>query len=361
MVEVTVGGHRPYRVHIGADVITSAHRLLGFLAGVEKAFVVADADVAARYLEPLRVGLAPLGWSVLHVEVPVGEAAKRMAVVEAVAREVAGAEGHRDDLIVALGGGSTGDLAGFVAATYMRGVRLVQIPTTLLAQVDAAVGGKTAVNIPEGKNLIGAFHQPSAVLADLDTLRTLPDDERRSGLAEVAKVALALRPDLLDDLGSDATALLAAEPAALEPYVVACVEAKAAIVEEDERDRGRRLFLNYGHTLAHALERLDGFSGRSHGEAVAVGMLFAARAAERAGVARVGLVARHEATLRALGLADIPPMPPIDDIVTAMRMDKKYAGGLRLVLLEDVGAPRVVEGVDESLVRAVLADLGSAA
>ena len=197
-------------------------------------------------------------------------------------------EAHRDDAVVALGGGAVGDLAGFVAATYMRGVPFVQVPTTLTAQVDAAIGGKTAVNLPEGKNLVGAFHQPVGVVADVATLATLPDREFRSGLAEVAKYALSLDLELLDQLESDPAPVLARDPSALEAVVARCVRAKAAVVSVDERDAGRRLVLNYGHTLGHALERSDAFAGRSHGEAVAVGMVFAARMSERFGRARRG-------------------------------------------------------------------------
>lgn len=362
MAAVTVrAGAHTYRATIGPGLLAEAHRLLTDLEHVEKAFVVADADVAVRYLDPLREGLSPLGWALTHLPVPAGEGAKRLSVIEEAARTLAAAEAHRDDVVVALGGGAVGDAAGFLAATYMRGVRIIQVPTTLLAQVDASVGGKTAVNLPEGKNLMGAFHQPSAVIADLSTLATLPPAALRSGLAELAKIVVTLRPDLLDALVDAAHGLLAADPAALEPFVAASVQAKADVVAEDERDAGRRLILNYGHTLAHALERLDGFAGRSHGEAVAVGMVFAARVAERAGVAAPGLAERHEATLRALGLDPRPALPGVDDVVTAMRMDKKYAGGMRLVLLEDLGHPRVVDGVDDALVRSVLVEMGSAA
>lgn len=360
MVELTVRvGDRPYPAWIGSGLIARAAELLPALRGAEKAFVVADEATSSRSLAALAAGLAPRGWNVVHLPVPQGEDAKRLAVVEDVARRLASAEAHRDDPIIALGGGATGDLAGFVAATYMRGVPFVQVPTTLLAMVDASVGGKTAVNLPEGKNLVGAYHQPVAVIADLDLLATLPDREVRSGLAEVAKVALALRPEMLDRLVATAPALLAGDPSALEPVVASSVAAKAEIVAEDERDDGRRLYLNYGHTLAHALERLDGFAGRTHGEAVAVGMRFAALLALRLGVGAPSVVERTDAVLAALGLSDELPLPAADEVLSAMRMDKKYAGGLRFVLLEDVGRPRVVDAVEEPAVRAALADLAA--
>ena len=244
---------RPYEVCIGTGVLAHADELVPALAGAERAFVIADAPVAERYLAALSDGLAARGLGVVHLGVPEGEEAKSLQVMNALERQLATQVAHRDDPIVALGGGAVGDLAGFVAATYMRGVPFVQVPTTLTAQVDAAIGGKTGVNIPEGKNLVGAFHQPIAVLADVGTLATLPDRAFRSGLAEVAKYALTLDLELLEMLENDPSPLLEREPALLEEVVTRCVRAKAAVVAVDERDGGRRLVLNYGHTLGHAL------------------------------------------------------------------------------------------------------------
>ncbi len=219
----------------------------------------------------------------MHLPVPAGEEAKTLQVYEALLHQLATQEAHRDDLVVALGGGAVGDVAGFVASTYMRGVPFVQVPTTLLAQVDAAIGGKTAVNLPEGKNLAGTFFQPRVVIADVGTLATLPERDFRSGLAEVAKYGLTLDAELLELLERDPAPVVARDPATLEWIVTRCVAAKASTVAEDEHDSGRRLILNYGHTIGHALERLEAFAGRSHGEAVAVGMMFAARLAEARG------------------------------------------------------------------------------
>jgi 3-dehydroquinate synthase len=240
----------------------------------------------------------------------------------------------------------------------MRGVPFVQVPTTLTGQVDAAIGGKSAVNLPEGKNLVGAFHQPVAVLADVTTLATLPEREFRSGLAEVAKYALTLDLDLLASLEADPGPLLGREAATLEPLVARCVRAKAGVVGKDERDEAGRLVLNYGHTLGHALERLDAFAGRSHGEAIAVGMVFAARLSETMGRAPRGLVARHARLLSSLGLEPDAPLPPTDDVVDAMRMDKKYRNGVRFVLLEDVGRPFVEDDVPQDVVRTTLEAMG---
>ena len=359
-VSVRVPG-RAYEVCVGSGVLAHADELVPALAGAERAFVIADAPVAERYLAALSDGLAARGLGVVHLGVPEGEEAKSLQVMNALERQLATQAAHRDDPIVALGGGAVGDLAGFVAATYMRGVPFVQVPTTLTAQVDAAIGGKTGVNIPEGKNLVGAFHQPVAVLADVGTLATLPDRAFRSGLAEVAKYALTLDPALLEALERDPSRLLDREPALLEEVVTRCVRAKAAVVAVDERDEGRRLVLNYGHTLGHALERLDAFAGRTHGEAVAVGMAFAARLAEARGLVPAGLLARTNHLLTSLGLEPDGALPPVGAILSAFRLDKKYEGGVRFVLLEDVGRPVIVDDVPEAQVREILIEMGAPA
>ena len=359
-VSVAMPG-RAYEVCIGSDVLPRADELVPALPGAERAFVVADAPVAERYLPALSEGLVARGLGVVHLGVPEGEQAKSLPVMHALERQLATQEAHRDDPIVALGGGAVGDLAGFVAATYMRGVPFVQVPTTLTAQVDAAIGGKTGVNLPEGKNLVGAFHQPSAVLADVGTLLTLPDRAFRSGLAEVAKYALTLDPALLETLERDPGPLLERDPSVLEDVVTRCVRVKAEVVAADERDTGRRLILNYGHTLGHALERQDAFAGRTHGEAISAGMVFAARLSEALGRGAPGLAARHVRLLASLGLETDAALPPAEDVLAAIRMDKKYRGGARFVLLEDVGRPFVHDAVPEDLLRTALERPGSGA
>jgi 3-dehydroquinate synthase len=340
-------------------MIASVGSLLPELPGASTAFVVADGTVSARWLEPLAAGLTEAGLATVPLVVPAGEDAKTLRVYETLLHQLATQEAHRDDPVIALGGGAVGDLAGFVASTYMRGVPFVQVPTTLLAQVDAAIGGKAAVNLPEGKNLVGAFAQPRLVVADVDTLATLGEREFRSGLSEVVKYALIVDQELLDVLERDPAAVLARDPATLEWVVARCVAAKARIVAEDERDDGRRLILNYGHTLGHALERLDAFAGRSHGEAVAVGMVFAARLAEARGTSPDGLAARTGRLLASLGLETDGSWPDPDDIIAAFRLDKKYRGGVRFVLLEDVGRPIVVDDVTDDEARKVLNDMGA--
>jgi 3-dehydroquinate synthase len=345
---------RNYDVTIGEGLLARAADHLPALPAAERAFVVADSAVAGRYLGPVAEGLEGAGLRAVHLPVPQGEDAKTVQVMTALHRQLATQGAHRADPVLALGGGSVGDLAGFVAATYMRGVPFVQVPTTLTAQVDAAIGGKSAVNLPEGKNLVGAFHQPVAVLADVTTLATLPEREYRSGLAEVAKYALTLDLELLASLEADPSPVLRRDPAAMEPLVARCVRAKAAVVGADERDEAGRLVLNYGHTLGHALERLDAFAGRSHGEAIAAGMLFAARLSEATGRAPRGLVARHARLLSSLGLEPETALPATDDVLMAMQMDKKYRRGVRFVLLEDAGRPFVEDDVPEDVLRTTL-------
>ncbi len=359
-VTVPIPG-RSYEVTIGSGVVAGAGDLLPDLGRAAQAFVVVDAAVTDPWLARVTGSLEPRGVHVVPLTVPSGEAAKTMQVYGTLLHQLASQEAHRDDVVVALGGGTVGDLAGLVASTYMRGLGVVQVPTTLIGQVDAAIGGKTAVNLPEGKNLVGTFHQPLAVLCDVEALATLPDRDYRSGLAEIAKYGLALDPQLLDGLELDPGPVLARDPAPLEALVARCVRIKAAIVAADERDAAGRLSLNYGHTLGHALERLDAFAGRSHGEAVAIGMVFAARLAESRGLATEELSQRTVRVLASLGLETDGPLPAAHDILTAFRMDKKFHGGVRFVLLRAVGEPTVVEGVTTEELRTVLSEMGAPA
>jgi 3-dehydroquinate synthase len=305
----------------------------------------------AAMAERVAGALARRGLAVHRLELPAGEAAKRLEVVAGLYERLAAVPTRRADPVVAVGGGATTDTAGFAAATWLRGVPLVNVPTTVLGMVDAAVGGKTGVDLDAGKNLVGAFHQPVAVVADLDTLAGLPAAEVRSGLAEVAKAGLAGDPALAEALARAAGPAVAADPVALAPLVEGAVRVKAAVVGADEHEEGGdgrvgRLLLNYGHTLGHALERLAGYRGLRHGEAVALGMVFAARVAEAVGLARPGLAAGHVELLAALGLpvggVELDP----DRVLAAMATDKKHRGGLRLVLLRRPGEPEVVPAPD---------------
>ena len=351
-----------YPVWLGRGLLDRLDELLPALPGAEAAAVV-FAPPVSHLADRAGQALARLGLAVHQLEVPAGEDAKRLAVLGGLYDRLAAIPAHRADPVVAVGGGATTDLAGFAAATWLRGVPLVLLPTTLLAMVDAAIGGKTAIDLPQGKNLVGAFHAPVAVVADLDVLAGLPAAELRSGLAEVAKAGLIGDPALVAALPAAADGAAAGDPDALAPLVEAAVRVKAAVVGADEREAGGpgggagRLALNYGHTLGHALERLAGYRGLRHGEAVSLGMVWAARVAEAVGLAAPGLAAGHVALLRALGLpvggVALDPAAVLD----AMATDKKVRRGLRLVLLREVGRPEVVAAPDRSLLAAAVRSL----
>ncbi len=333
-----------YQVHIGRGLLDRLEELLPPLPGATAAAVVCPAALAGN-ADRAAGALARRGLAVHLLEVPDGEDAKRLAVIESLYQRLAAIPARRADPVVAVGGGATTDAAGFAAATWLRGVPLIGLPTTLLAMVDAAIGGKTAVDLQAGKNLVGAFHQPSAVVADLDTLATLPEAELRAGMAEVIKAGLIADPDLATACLERAPAAVAGDLDALAPLAEAAIRVKAELVGADEREAGRRVILNYGHTLGHALERLAGYRGLRHGEAVALGMVFAARVAEAVGMAGPGLVERHVELLRAarlpVGGVDLDP----DTVLEAMGTDKKHGGaggGLRLVLLSAPGKPELV-------------------
>jgi len=358
VVPTAAGG---YPVWIGRGLLGRLDTLLPALTGAEAAAVV-FAPPVAHLADRVARALARLGLAVHPLEVPAGEDAKRLEVVAGLYERLARVPTHRADPVVAVGGGATTDVAGFAAATWLRGVPLVNLPTTLLGMVDAAIGGKTGIDLPAGKNTVGAFHQPLAVVADLDALAGLPPVEVRSGLAEVAKAGLVGDPGLVAALAAAAGPAAAGDPGALAPLVEAAVRVKAAVVGADEREAAApgsvsRLILNYGHTLGHALERLAGYRGLRHGEAVALGMVFAARVAEAVGLAAPGLAAGHVELLRAVGLPVGGVRLDPDAVLAAMATDKKHHQGPRLVLLRDVGAPVVVPAPDRGVLVAAIRSL----
>jgi 3-dehydroquinate synthetase len=360
-VDVTTA-HGGYPVWIGRGLLGRLDELLPPLPGVEAAAVV-FAPPVAHLADRAGQALARLGLAVHPLQVPAGEDAKRLQVVAGLYERLARVPTHRADPVVAVGGGATTDAAGFAAATWLRGVPLVNLPTTLLGMVDAAVGGKTGVDLPAGKNLVGAFQQPVAVVADLDALASPPPVEVRSGLAEVAKAGLVGDPDLVAALAAAAAPAVAGDPDALAPLVEAAVRVKAAVVGADEREAAggegpvSRAFLNYGHTLGHALERLAGYQGLRHGEAVALGMVFAATVAEAVGLAAPGLARGHVELLRALGLPVGGVRLDPEAVLAAMATDKKHHQGLRLVLLREVGRPVVVPAPDRGVLVAAIRSL----
>ena len=348
-------GSRAYPVHIGAGILDDAALYRAHL-GAGKTAVVTDHVVAPLYLERVGRALRAAGAQVAEVVVQGGEGAKAWQPLDGVFDALLAARCGRDSLIVALGGGVIGDLAGFAAAVYQRGVPFVQVPTTLLAQVDSSVGGKTAINHPRGKNMIGAFHQPRAVIADVAALGSLPGRELRAGLAEVIKHGLIRDRAYLDWLEANLDKVLAKDPAALAAAVKRSIEIKAKVVEADEREAGERALLNFGHTFGHAIEAGTGYGEWLHGEAVAAGMAMAAELSARAGLIGGAEVKRVRALLRRAGLPGEGPAIAPERLIALMQVDKKAARGRnRFILLESLGRAVIREEVDERWVREAIA------
>jgi 3-dehydroquinate synthase len=324
-----------------------------------RVFLVADANVRERWGAAAEKALRSAGFGAATYAVPASEASKSLETAARIYDWLVAQRAERGEAIIALGGGMVCDLAGFVAATFARGLPLVHVPTSLLAMVDAAVGGKVAVDHPKAKNLIGAFYQPRLVLADVSVLRTLPPRELTAGWAEVIKHALILDEDLLRLLEENAEAALRLDPQVAERVIARSVALKAAIVSEDEREEtGRRMILNYGHTIGHGLEAAVGYAGLLHGEAVAIGMSGAARIAVRLGILAPVVAERQDALLARFGLPLCAPGVDARKALESMALDKKAQGGaVRWVLLEDIGRTVIRRDVPTALVEEVLAEL----
>jgi 3-dehydroquinate synthase len=324
----------------------------------ERVAVVSAGLPSDRYAPVVVAALRRLDLDVSIIRLPDGEADKTVATLEQCCRSFASLPLGRNDLVVAVGGGVIGDLAGFAAAIWHRGIPVVQVPTTLLAQVDAAIGGKTAVDLPEGKNLIGAFHQPLAVIADTGTLATLPERQRRAGLGEVLKYGFIADPEVLTLLERYPAEAVAGEPELTDELVRRGIAVKARIVAADEREAdGPRALLNYGHTVGHAIEALGSYTSYLHGEAVALGMVFAARLGERLGISERGLAVRTVTALQQLGLptggVELDPA----EVWQVLRRDKKARRGVRFVLCARPGEALVVEQPDTELIDEILVSL----
>ena len=333
-------------IWVGADALGSARAELAAWARQRTVFVLSAEPVLAAVGAWLNEELlSPCLAESRRVDlyVPDGEDAKRAEVAAQLWSDMLALGGKRDSGLIAVGGGSVGDLGGFVAGTFLRGIDLVQVPTTLLAQVDASVGGKTAIDRPEAKNSVGVFHYPQGVVVDTRCAETLPPGEVRSGLVEVIKMAALLDHDLLRQVEASLERLLAADRAALEPVVTAAVAAKIRVVEDDPEEQGFRRVLNFGHTLAHAIEKVLDFGGLRHGEAVGYGLLFALRLSAARDL-DAGFATRLRGLLRRLDLPQLPELDP-DELVAAMARDKKAReGGLIWVLASGDGEPWIGEG-----------------
>lgn len=326
------GNAGEYPVYIGAGLMGQLGTLARDAVSGGRALIVTDSNVAPLYLDTAEAALSQAGFEAAHMVIPAGEQSKSLSQLEGLYAGMHNAGITRTDVVVALGGGVVGDLAGFAAATYLRGVRLVQVPTTLLAQVDASIGGKTGIDLPFGKNTAGAFYPPRAVIADTDTLQSLPPRRLREGMAEVIKYGLTLDKALFEGI----------ESRALSPVdtVSRCAQLKVDIVRRDERDTGERMLLNFGHTLGHALEKVTGYQAYTHGEAVAVGMGAALRLGEKLGVTDPSIRPRLENVLEQWNLPCDAPVSA-KEILSAVGADKKQLDGkLNFVLVTQLGQSR---------------------
>ncbi len=330
------GKQNTSQIIIGNGILKQISELLSGIYtdqnGPSAILIITDSNVAEIYLQYLEDNLAELDIPVYHHIIPAGEEYKNLETIASIYNTLADSRFGRDDMIIALGGGVTGDMAGFASATYMRGIRhLMQIPTTLLSQVDSSVGGKTGVDLTQGKNMVGAFRQPDLVLIDPQVLDTLPDDVFRAGLAEVIKYGCIWDPEILDIVsGENITA-------GLEDLIERCVRIKIKIVEEDETEKGLRRILNFGHTIGHGIEKLGDFAKYSHGEAVSIGMASAIRLGESLGITKKGNYSKLKAILDSCGLPTELTYS-VEDIYEVILLDKKKQGeSLNFIFIEDIG------------------------
>ncbi len=348
-------GERAYPIHIGAGLLARAELIRAHL-DQPRAAIVTNTTVGPLYLQAFAAALEAAGVQTANIVLEDGERYKDWATLNRIYDALIERRCDRKTTLIALGGGVVGDLAGFAAATYMRGIPFIQVPTTLLAQVDSSIGGKTGINHPQGKNLIGAFYQPQLVLADTATLRTLPARELSAGLAEVIKHGLIRDSAFFAWLEQNMERLLACEQQALAQAVRRCCEIKAEVVAADERETGERALLNFGHTFGHAIESGLGYGAWLHGEAVAAGMVMAADLSRRLGLLGEAEVARVVSLLERAKLPVAPPDIPPKRLLELMETDKKAEGGrLRFVLLEGIGAASMRADVPGELLQHALA------
>jgi 3-dehydroquinate synthase len=355
-LKVRPGPGREYPILIGNGILRKLPEHIRRISGSCRVLVVTDKNVGRFHLKPVMKNLSGAGIDAEAEELPVGERYKNFGSYQKIVRRLAGLDDARDLIVVAFGGGVVGDLAGFAAATYRRGIPLIQAPTTLLACVDSSVGGKTGFDLPQGKNLVGSFYQPNLVLIDLDTLKTLPAHEFQSGMAEVIKYGLILDERFFARLEREIVMLPAHDSAPLAAAVERCCAIKAKVVGRDERDtKGVRAMLNFGHTFAHAIEAACGYATYSHGEAVAVGMICAAELSARSGYLKSNDLERIERLIEKAGLPNKIKGSTADELIEYMQRDKKTrTGKLRFILLERIGRAFVSDAPPLKDIRAVL-------
>ena len=334
MKELNVKTGRPYKIYIERNIINECGEYIAKVTNAQKVMIISDTNVAPLYLEKVKISLEKQGFVVFSYVFKAGEQSKKLETICEMYNALAEASFSRSDLVVALGGGVTGDMAGFASATYQRGIKFVQIPTSLLAQVDSSVGGKTGVDIPQGKNLVGAFWQPSLVLIDPDTLNTLPQEFYEDGMAEVIKYGCIKSKPLFEKLEKEDTREI------IEDIILECVDIKRQVVENDEQEKGERMLLNFGHTLGHSLEKTYKFETLSHGQAVAIGMVIMTRASEEKGLTEKGTTKRLMELIKKcnLPLSDKTDLKIITDNAFT---DKKSNGDyISIVIIDKIGKSR---------------------
>jgi 3-dehydroquinate synthase len=347
---------RSYPIYIGTDLLEQKALFEPHLKSSTTVFIVSNTTVAPLYAKTLTNTLTQLGKTVRLLELPDGESFKDWQHLQLIFDELLAHGADRQSMIVALGGGVVGDMAGFGAASFMRGIRFIQVPTTLLAQVDSSVGGKTGINHPLGKNMIGAFHQPVAVIADLNTLRTLPARELSAGLAEVIKHGAIADADFLDWIEANTSSLLACDTDAMAHAVLRSCEIKSAVVSADEREGGIRATLNFGHTFGHAIESGLGYGEWLHGEAVGCGMVMAADLSARLGQINKLDAERLKRIIKSMHLPIVPPKLGTERFMELMQVDKKTeAGQIRYITLGSIGAARIQQVPDATVIETLLA------
>lgn len=349
---------RSYDILVGQDLISSVGGFLSRLVSSRTVVVVTHPSINKLYGDTLRAGLEREGFRAITLEAPEGESCKSLQQAEKLYDRLIDSHCGRDTPLIALGGGVIGDLTGFVAATYLRGVPYIQVPTTLLSQVDSSVGGKTAVNHERGKNLIGAFYQPRLVTIDLDTLKSLPKDEFRAGLAEIIKYGIIEDADLFAFLETNAEKIIQQDYECLQHIIETSCSIKASVVEKDEKESRLRMILNFGHTIGHAIEALTSYSRFKHGEAVAIGMVYAARFSRNTGQCADDVVQRIQALIQKFGFSiQLPDFSP-EQYIESMYLDKKAVDKkIRFITVTEIGSVKIADAVSE---RSLIETLGAA-
>ena len=346
---------RSYNILIGRDLLSKIGKFISERFKPSRVVVITHPSVRQLFGEKIESGLATIGFSPDLIEVPEGESSKSLQQTGSIYDRLLEMNCDRKSALIALGGGVIGDLTGFIAATYQRGIPFVQVPTTLLAQVDSSVGGKTAVNHPRGKNMIGAFYQPKLVVIDLDSLQTLPKKEFRAGLAEVIKYGVIADAKLFNFIEDNTKEILSLNSDCLEHIIETSCAIKAGVVEKDERENRHRMILNFGHTFGHSIETLTNYTEYLHGEALAIGMVQAAWLSVETGMCTEDVPMRITSLLKKIGLPTQPPDLNSKDIIESMYHDKKTAHNkLRFILAKDIGSIEIVDDVPEITIKAVL-------